>query len=50
MRPDEEVQITIGPSREDAAKELVRLMDWMGKEAKRKGLSEKKLADLLRDG
>ena len=47
--PEEEVQITIGPTRGEAAKELVRIMDRMGEEARRNGLTEKKLTKLLQD-
>lgn len=49
VRPDDEVQITIGPSRGEAAKELLRIMDQMGEEAERRGLTDEKLAELLRD-
>ena len=49
VRPEEEVQITIGPTREEAAKELVRIMDRMGKEARKNGLTEEKLTKLLQD-
>ena len=47
--PEEEVQITIGPTREEAAKELVRTMDRMGEEARKNGLTGKILTELLRD-
>ena len=47
--PDEEVQVTIGPSREEAAKELIKIMDRMGEEAERRGLTDEKLNELLKD-
>lgn len=49
VRPDDAVQITIGPSRDEAAKELLSIMDQMGVEADRRGLTDEKLAELLRD-
>ena len=49
VRPDDAVQITIGPSRDEAAKELLRIMDQMGTEADRRGLTDEKLAALLSD-
>jgi hypothetical protein len=47
--PDEEVQITIGPSRGQAVQELIALMDEVGEEAVRRGLTDEKLAELLKD-
>lgn len=49
VRADDEVQITIGPSRDVAGSELLRIMDEMGAEADRRGLTDEKLAELLQD-
>lgn len=47
--PDEDVQVIIGPSRDAAVKELLKIMDSMAEAAERNGLTEEKLAELLKD-
>jgi len=49
VQPEEEVQVLIGPGRRAAAKALLRSMERLGTEAKRQGLTEAKLAELLQD-
>jgi hypothetical protein len=49
VAPDDRVQVIIGPSREQAAEELMALVDRMGKEAQEKGLGEETLDALLRN-
>lgn len=49
VEPDEVVQVIIGSSQRTAAKELLGIMDQMAEEAERRGLTEEKLAELLKD-
>lgn len=47
VSPDEIVEIVIQPPRSEQLKKLFGLMDSMSDEAKRNGLTEEKLAELL---
>lgn len=47
IRPDEAVEITIGPPREQKVQELLELVGKMGNEARKNGLTEEKLTTLL---
>jgi hypothetical protein len=47
MRPDEEVMITISPSREQQVDELLILVDEIGRGAEKQGLTQAKLSQLL---
>ena len=46
---DEVVEVVIRPPRTQRLEQLFNLMDRMGEEAKRRGLTEEKLQDLLAD-
>jgi hypothetical protein len=49
VQPDEEVEITIQPSREQRLRTLLGIMDRAGAEAESRGLTDKKLEELLKD-
>jgi len=49
VQPDEEVEITIQPSREQRLRALLEIMDRAGAEAESRGLTDDKLAELLKD-
>ncbi len=47
--PGEVVTITIQPSMDKSLKELLEVMDKAGEEAQKRGLTDEKLSDLLKD-
>ena len=47
--PDEPVEVTIQPRREERLRQLFNIMDKASQEAESKGLTEGKLAELLDD-
>ena len=49
VQPDEEVEITIQPSRGQRLQTLIEIMDRAGVEAESRGLTDEKLAELLKD-
>lgn len=46
---DDLVDVTLGPPREQRVKALLEFMDQAADEARRKGLDDERLAELLRD-
>ena len=49
VQPDDMVQITIVPHRDEASKKLIALMDKMGAQAAKNGLTEEKLNQILNE-
>ena len=49
VQPDDMVQITIAPDRDEASKKLIALMDNMGTQAEKNGLTEEKLNQILNE-
>jgi hypothetical protein len=47
--PEDTVEVTIQPSRDERLRELFAAMDRVGEEAERQGLTDEKLAELLKD-
>lgn len=49
ISPDEIVAITIGPPRKQQVEKLLELINKIGQDAKKKGLTEQKLSQLLNE-